>query len=359
MVRDSGVKDVAAEPIFRNEESLDPEWLPKNLPYREAQHHRIAACITPLLHGRTGRNCIIYGAPGIGKTAAVKLVLKELDDNPDVNAPDVYVLYVNCWQKNTTYKIFVEICELLGYKFVQNKNTEELFRIIQSIVNKKAAVFAFDEVDKVEEVDFLYGIFTEVLKKSVLLITNHKQWYSSVDERVRSRLVPELIEFNQYSEDEIKGILHQRLGSAFSLGSWDDSAFEDVVCSTVSTGDVRLGLHLLRESALVAEEESSSRVLLEHAKTALSRLHDFAMKPSSVLADDSKAILKLVNLQSGRIGDLFRLYQEQGGDATYKTFQRRIESLEKHGFIETKKIVGGKDGTTTIVSGKNKSLEEF
>ncbi len=355
-----GLKDLSAgESLFKNEDSLDPEWLPKNLPFREEQHHGIANCIKPLLQGRTGRNCIISGAPGIGKTAAVKLVLKELEENPDVNAPDILVLYVNCWQKNTTYKIFADLCEQLGYKFIQNKNTEDLFKLIQNMVNKKSAVFAFDEVDKVEDVDFLYNIFTDILKKTILMITNHPQWYFAVDERIRSRLMPEKIVFQSYSTGEIAGILKHRIEFAFSPGLWDDSALNLIVDKTVASGDIRAGLHLLREAGLSAEDQSSRRILVEHAEKALSKLSDFSIKPADALADDARVILQLVKSQSGRLGDLFKIYQEQGGSATYKTFQRRIETLEKGGFIETKKIMGGKEGTTTFVADKNKSLDEF
>lgn len=354
-----GFKDVMGESVFRNEDSLDPEWLPKNLPFREAQHHGIANCIKPLLQGRTGRNCIIAGAPGIGKTAAMKLVLKELEENSDVNSPDIYVLYVNCWQKNTTYKIFVELCEQLGYKFTQNKNTEDLFKIIENIVNKKSAVFAFDEVDKVEDVDFLYSIYTDILKKSILMITNHPQWYSTVDDRIRSRLMPDRIEFKQYSKEEIKGILKARIEHAFAAGSWDDSALDLIVDKTVALGDIRAGLLLLREAGLSAEDAGSRKVLQTHAERALGKLHDFSIKPVDDLTEDARVILQLVKSQSGKIGDLFKVYQDQGGNATYKTFQRRIETLEKGGFISTRKVVGGKDGTTTLVADKNKSLDEF
>ncbi len=356
-----GLKDVlgAGESIFKNEDSLDTEWLPKNLPFREAQHHGIANCIKPLLQARTGRNCIISGAPGIGKTAAVKLVLKELEENPDVNAPDIYILYVNCWQKNTTHKIFVELCEQLGYKFTQNKNTEDLFKIIQNIVNKKAAVFAFDEVDKVEDVDFLYNIFTDILKKTILMITNHPQWYAEVDERIRSRLLPEKIDFQQYSDGEIKGILKQRVDYAFSPNRWDDAALSLLSEKTILAGDVRVGLHLLREAGLAAEDQSARKVTLEHAEKALAKISNFTIKPAEDLSEDARVILQLVKDQSGRIGDLFKLYQDQGGNATYKTFQRRIETLEKGGFVETRKVVGGKEGSTTLVSGKNKSLDDY
>lgn len=348
---------MAESRIFKNEDALDTEWLPKNLPYRETQHHQIAACIKPLLQGRNGRNCIISGAPGIGKTAAVKLVLKELEEHPDASAPDTAILYVNCWQKNTTYKIFIELCEQLGYKFVQNKNTEDLFKIIANIVNKKAAVFAFDEIDKVEDCDFLYHIFTEIYKKTILLITNHPQWYATVDARIKSRLLPERIDFTAYTTQEIAGILRSRAEYAFHSGALEDTTFDIIAQKTAQKGDLRLGLYLLREAGLAAEEQDARKITTEHANRALAKLTDFSIKPEEALSPEAKLILELVKTQSGKMGDLFKQYQDIGGSGTYKTFQRRVEELNAGGFIETKKIIGGKDGTTTML--KHKSLDEF
>lgn len=345
--------------LFRNEDALDAEWLPKNLPYREAQHHQIASCIKPLLQGRNGRNCIISGEPGIGKTAAVKLVLKELEEHPDVDTPDIQILYVNCWQKNTTYKIFVELCEQLGYKFVQNKNTEDLFRIIQNIVNKKCAVFAFDEVDKVVDVDFLYSIFTDVLKKAIIMVTNNPAWFATVDSRIKSRLLPQQIEFKKYTSQEIRGILTKRIEYAFVPNCWEKEALEKIIESTQKAEDVRIGLHLLREAGMVAEETKARKIGMEHAKIAMRRVGDFSIKPKDLLSPEAQVILGLVRNQSSKMGDLFKLYQEKGGEGTYKTFQRRIGELSQGGFVETKKVVGGKQGTTTIVSDKNMSLKDF
>src|SRR3989344_391790 len=356
---DFTTRDLHGSSLFKNEDALDTEWLPKNLTYREAQHHGIANCIKPLLQGRNGRNCIISGAPGIGKTAAVRLVLKELEENPDVNAPDVQVLYVNCWQKNTTYKIFIELCDQLGYKFTQNKNTEDLFKIIQNIVNKKSAVFAFDEIDKVEDVDFLYSIFSDIFKKTILMITNHPQWYLTVDERIRSRLLPERIDFKPYTSEEIEGILRQRAEYAFHAGTFEDDAFALLLEKASSKADIRTGLYPLREAGLCADEQVSKKITLAHAESALTKLGEFSIKPEELLSPDAKAVLESVKVQGGKIGDLFKQYQEGGGGGTYKTFQRRVEELSAGGFVETKKVIGGKDGTTTIVTGKHKSLDEY
>ena len=109
----------------------------------------------------------------------------------------------------------------------------------------------------------------------------------------------------------------------------------------------------------VKEAQTGRIDLIEHAEKALAKLSDFTIKPENALSEDARVILQLIKAQAGRIGDIFKTYQEKGGTATYKTFQRRVELLEKGGFVETKKIMGGKEGTTTIVAGKHKSLDEF
>ncbi|MBW3019532.1 AAA family ATPase [Candidatus Woesearchaeota archaeon] len=345
----------AGESLFRAEEALDPEWVPKLLPFRDQQQFRIANCIKPLLQDRNGRNCVVFGAPGIGKTAATKWVLRDLEDNTD----DVRILYVNCWQKNSTYKIFVELCNQLDYRFTQNKNSEELFKVIAAAANRKPAVFVFDEVDKVQDVDFLYSILNDIFKKSVVLITNYPSWLQNVEGRIKSRLTPEQLEFRPYSASEMKEILKQRLEFAFVPGCWDDAAFESIAKKAAESNDVRAGLYLLREAGLAAEEKSSRKISNEHAETAISK-SGFSIKNPDELEDDAQTVLNLIkNEGEGKIGDLFKKYQDAGGKGTYKTFQRRVEKLSKGGFVNTKKVVGGRDGTTTIISEKNKSLDEF
>ncbi|MBI4141729.1 AAA family ATPase [Candidatus Woesearchaeota archaeon] len=337
----------AGESLFKNEDALDLDFVPKLLPYREKQQHHVANCIKPLMQGRNGRNLFIFGAPGIGKTAAIKWVLRDLEETTD----EVVPLYINCWQKNTTYKIMMDLCAQLDYKFLQNKNTEELFEVIKNIVNKKTVVFVFDEVDKVEEADFLYAILNDVLRKTVILITNYKSWIDNIEERVKSRLMAEILEFKQYSGEETKEILKQRVGYAFVPGAWDSSAFSLILSKAAESRDVRTGLFLLREAGLCAEENSAKRISVEHANIAVKKVCEFTQHEIDNLSGDAKDILSLVSKHSGKkIGDLFELYKKNDSSMNYKTFQRRIEKLTIGGFVNTEKIVGGKEGKTTIVS---------
>src|SRR3989338_1474297 len=336
------------ESLVKNELALDYSYIPKLIPYREGQMRTIAAAIKPLFQKRNGRNMFIYGLPGVGKTVAVKHILKEIEEDSE----DVTPFYINCWQKNTAFKILTEMCDVVGYKLVQNKRTEELFDIVKQYVNKseRSAVFVFDEVDKIEDFDFIYILLEDVFRKSVVLITNYKEFIAELDERIKSRLTAEMLEFQPYNLSETRGVLKQRMDYAFVQGVWEDDAFEAVVQKTAKMSDIRTGIYMMKEAALVAEERSSRKITAADVSVAMKKLDDFSIKKAEELEEEVKLILGIIKENSGKkIGDLYRAYQESGGKMVYKTFQRKISKLEEDRFITTKKIEGGKEGKTTII----------
>ena len=128
------------ESLFTDEIALDYDYLPQILPFRNNEQFYLASCIKPILQKRNGKNILIHGAPGIGKTAAAKHVLRDLENETD----EIHAIYINCWKKNSTYKILIDICDQIGYRFTQNKRTDELIEEIKRIVNKSGAVFVLD-----------------------------------------------------------------------------------------------------------------------------------------------------------------------------------------------------------------------
>jgi archaeal cell division control protein 6 len=342
--------------LFRDENSLNYEFLPKLLPFRENQQQYLADCLKPLFHGRAGRNVLIHGAPGIGKTAATRAVLRELEDTTDT----IRTVYVNCWQRNSTFKVLVEICESFGYRLTHNKKSDELMDIIEHNLNKKAVVLVFDEIDKAEELDFLYFLLERIYKKSIFLITNYEDWLVDLDERIKSRLTAEVVEFKQYEFKEVKTILSQRLTYAFQDNVWDNDALDLVSRVTAEHGDIRLGMYLLREAGNLAEEKFAKKITIDHARAAVDKLEKFTIKKQTSLAEEEQVILRLAqDNPDQKIGDVFRRYQEAGGQASYKTFQRKINHLAENRFIIAEKVVGGKEGTTTIIKPANKKLTDY
>ncbi len=346
-----------SESLFMDPVVLDYDYLPKMLKFREKEQHHVASCIKPLFSNRNGKNILIHGAPGIGKTAAIKHILRELEETTD----DIFPIYINTWQKNTTYKIVMEICDLLNYKFTHNKKTEELFRIIKDQLNKKAVVFCFDEIDKAEDLDFLYMILEQIYRKTIILITNYKEWAVKLDERIKSRLTLEYLEFKKYNDTEIKGILEQRLRYAFVPRVWHPDAFNLAVKKTTEIGDVRTGLYILKEAGNSAEDRASRKIEVQDVKTAITKISDIKIKKKSMLTDEEQLILDVVKENSGKkIGELFETYKEKGGRGVYKTFQRKIDFLSRNKFISTDKQLGGKEGSTTIIKYERETkLDEY
>jgi archaeal cell division control protein 6 len=346
----------SGETLFRDTVVLDYDFQPKIMKYRENEQKQFAIAIRPLLQGHNGKNLFVYGVPGVGKTTACKHVLRELEDETD----EVVSIYINCWKENTTYKIFYRMCEHLGFKFLQNKKTSELFTLIKDNLNKKAVVFVFDEIDKLEDTDFIYTILEDIYRKSIILLTNYRDSYSEMDERIRSRLNPEFLSFLPYSEAEIAGILKQRREYAFVQSCWDDEAFVEIVEKCTSVQDVRVGLYLMKEAGNLAEERSSRKISLTHVAEAVRKANEFHIKPKEGLDADLLLILNLVKENSGKkIGDVFTAYGKKGGEMSYKSFQRRINKLTDGRFISTEKVTGLEGNTTIVNYASEKKLTEY
>jgi archaeal cell division control protein 6 len=347
-----------SETLFKNSVALDYDFIPKLIPYRENQQHFIANCIKPLFQQRNGRNCIVHGPPGIGKTVALKKVLQDLEEQTD----EIEHVYINCWQKNSSYKIAVAMCEKFGYKLTSNKKTDELFAVLKNMLNKSSTVFVFDEIDKVEDYNFLYFLLEDIYRASILMVTNFQNWITDLDGRIKSRLTPELLEFKPYNLEETKGIIKERASYAFLPSVWPDEELSKVINRTYEIRDIRTGLYLLRESTTIAEDKSLRKVTSECVDAAIAKLQDYSKNEKTDLEDDTKFILEVVKQNTNkRIGELFEDYQKAGGKGVYKTFQRKIKSLSDSGYISVEKVTGGSEGSTTFVkyNAIDKKLTEF
>ncbi len=334
------------ESLFLDAMSLDYDYLPKLLPHREEKQFYLASCIKPLLQKRTGKNVFITGQPGIGKTAAVRFVLRDLENDTD----DIIPFYINCWKKNTPHKVVLELCEKVGYSFVVNKTTEELIKKVAEICNKKhGVVFVFDEVDKLEDLQILYILLEEIDRKCLFLITNEEGWLQSVDQRILSRLMPEVVEFEPYTYGETKDILKERVKYAFVKNVWNDEAIEVVVQKSAEYEDMRLGLFLLRESGTVAESKASREIQKEHVEKALEKIHLYKTVDAEDLDKEKVAILDLIQKNSGKTAiQLYEIFKKEYGKS-YRTFFRRLKSLGLLGMISLKGERNEQGGQSTIV----------
>ena len=67
-----------ANKLFTNRDLLRSTYIPEILPHREKEITELASILSPSLNYETPSNIIMFGKPGVGKTAVTKLVGAEL-----------------------------------------------------------------------------------------------------------------------------------------------------------------------------------------------------------------------------------------------------------------------------------------
>lgn len=254
---------------------LESTFLPRLLPYRENEHKYIAECIKPLIEKRNGRSLLITGGPGIGKTACVKFIFRKMIEE---GIDNIITLYVNCWKSDTSQKIAYRMAEQLSIR-TEGKYSEEITDLVIKKLNTyDGVVFAFDEIDRLQDWNLIYRILEDVRYKTILMITNIPESIARLDSRLLSRLMVERLDFKPYNYEEIRGILREREQYAFAPNSWDYDAFEQVIKRVHEAKDIRVGLFLLKHSAELAESRGSEKIMIEDVNAAIEKLKDFYTK---------------------------------------------------------------------------------
>ena len=344
------------ESLFINESVFDYDYLPHIIKYRENQQKYIAECIKPLFQGRNGKNLLITGLPGIGKTAATRFVLRELEEKGLDD--EIIPIYINCWKKDTGYKIVLEICDILKYRFIQGKHTDQLIKEITRLLNKKPVVLVLDEIDKLQDMQILYLLLEDLYKKSIYLITNDLEFLAILDNRIRSRLMPEILDFKPYNLEETYGILKQRIEFGYAKNIFNENALKLISEKTFEKNDLRAGIFLLRETGIIAESEGSKSILENHALLAIEKLKDFKIQNSKNLEKNKKNVLNLIKENSGKsCFDLYNLYRQQGGVKSYRTFSRKVNNLVEKGLAFRKEIPSG-SGKSSVIEYNNENSQK-
>ena len=184
------------------------------------------------------------------------------------------------------------------------------------------------------------------------MIANDSDWLVNLDERIKSRLNVDVLEFKAYNYDETLDILKERVSYAFVPDVVDSGVVELVSERAFENGDVRTGIFLLRECGNVAEMKASRKILVEHCRKAIEKLDNFKIKKIGDFGEEEGKILELVKENSGlTIRELFDLY---AGEVSYRTFHRKIEELDKNNMISLGEL---KDKSKVV--NYTKKLSEF
>lgn len=339
------------ETLFRNEEVFTPSYVPEDYMHRDDQLKEISLSIKPGLRGANPVNTLIYGPPGTGKTTAVKYIFSEVNKA----SSKIVTVYINCDDHNTRFGVFSRIHEVVyGHSPPDtgkplNSVKEKVFKKLQK--DGKALVVALDEVDRF----FLNNTIDELLldllkahttygydKIGVIGIMPQDKPLAQLDPKSASVFNPVKVYFPPYSLKEVAGILKQRVDYGLYDGVLPDDLFDYIVEKTTDAGDLRVGIDLVRRSALHAEKDAARKIRREHVELAYERESRTTnlQKLIGSLDENEKTLLAIIAASDGeKSGAIYDKLKEKTG-AGVKKYNQLTAKLEHVGLTESVPLPG-------------------
>jgi len=317
-------------------------------------------CIRPALQGGRPVNALCLGPPGTGKTTAIFKLFEEIESHTTKVVP----VHVNCQMDSTRYSVFYQIYKKI-FDHAPPSSGISFKRLFEKVAQESAErqvvlVVALDDINYLfheKEVDHvLYSLLRAHetcpgARMAVIGIMSELSLNYVLDPRVVSVFQPEEITFPPYGRTEMRDILGRRAQMGFYPGVMAEDVLEAVVDYAERSGDLRVGIDLLKRSGLSAEKRASRSVSADDVSGSYDRsrlIHlTYALKS---LKGDEISVLKLAaEKKSWRAGDLFSRFHDQGG-AGYTRFHEILNKLDSIRLINADFTGEGERGRSRVIS---------
>ena len=333
--------------LFRDPDIFDIDYMPEQFNFRDTQLDELAYTLGPAMKGSRPFNSVIRGLPGTGKTTSVRLLFSEIEQTTKRIVP----VYVNCKNDRTRVSVFATIFnQIFGH---YPPTTGIAFRKIYNeignylVESKTVAVVCLDDVNYLMYEDRLNDILYVLLRiyeeypgaKLGVIATISKldiDFMTKVDSAVWSVFRPISVSFPPYGSEEIHEILSQRVRLGLYPGVMSADVLDLVTQRTVTAGDLRVGLTIIKESVENAEKAARTEVLAEDVLTSVSANDIRLREIVSALSPEEKKFLAVLAgevrdseepLTSGKLCEVVN-NRLSVGPANYYKRLRKLESME-------------------------------
>ncbi len=263
--------------IFKDESKLDINFIPDKLPHRDKEISLLSQLFLGLITNPNSisRKILITGKTGIGKTATVKLfgfLLEKASKKRDIN---IKYVHVNCRKERTSYKVLIKLIQLIDNKFPKRGySSQDLLDILIEFLYRHDLhlLIGLDELSYLinKHEDLIYSltrINDDTLKGdqrlSIIGIVRDISCLNNLDNSTMSTLQRNIINFKNYSKDQIYDILKYRADISLKKNVLPNKMLETISEITFSSGDVRTGLNILWRSCKIAESKNLKYVNAE------------------------------------------------------------------------------------------------
>ncbi|MEF8858185.1 MAG: ORC1-type DNA replication protein [Halolamina sp.] len=335
------------ESVFRNESVFEVDYVPETFKHRESQLESLKYALRPAVRGSRPLNTVVRGPPGTGKTTAIQKLFGELG----VEAPNVRTVRVNCQVDSTRYAVFSRLFENV-FEYEPPSSGVSFKKLFGQIADRlveedEVLIVALDDVNYLfyenEASDTLYSLLRAHEAHSgarigVVVVSSDLSLdvMEELDPRVRSVFRPEDVYFPVYDAPEIADILGERVKRGFHEGVLGTQELDRVAELTAESGDLRVGIDLLRRAGLNAEMRGSRTISEEDIEDAYERSkHVHLARRLRGLSDSERALVEVLAEHGGeQAGDVYEAFHDRT-DLGYTRYSEIINKLEQLDVVQT------------------------
>jgi cell division control protein 6 len=352
------------ETLFRDPEVFEIDYVPEQFNFREVQMRELAFQIRPGLRGGRPLNTICRGLPGTGKTTSVRKLFEEIEETTKKLVP----VLINCQIDNTKFAIFSQIYRKLSGHLPPSSGTsfKQVFDAVARMLQKEETVLlvALDDANYLLYENEINRVLYTLLRSHeaypgtrigiiVIISDLDVDLTATVDARVSSVFRPTEIYFPPYGEDEVREILHERVLQGLYPGCLSEDMFSLVVTQTQKSGDLRVGIDLLKRAALNAEKQARRNIEKDDICKAydVSRYLHLGFSVRSLKDEEKELLGSLAELaaREGEMnaGEIYRTVKDRIG-VGYTRFYEMVKKLDAMRLIDLEYREG--KGRTRVIS---------
>ncbi|MFD1685280.1 ORC1-type DNA replication protein [Halobellus litoreus] len=333
------------ETVFRDEHVFEIDYVPETFEHRESQLESLKYALRPAVRGSRPLNTMVRGPPGTGKTTAVQKLFGELGAQSGVQT-----VRVNCQVDSTRYAVFSRIFEAIfeyeppssgiSFKKLFGQITDRL------VEEEEVLAVALDDVNYLfyenEVSDTLYSLLRAHEAHSgarigVVVVSSDLALdvIDELDTRVQSVFRPEEVYFPVYDVDEIVDILRERVERGFHDGVVSAQELDRVAELTAESGDLRVGIDLLRRAGLHAEMRASRTVSVEDVEAAYEKSKYVHLSRSlQGLSERERDLVRVVAEHDGsQAGEVYEAFHDET-ELGYTRYSEIVNKLDKLGLLD-------------------------
>ena len=317
---------------------LSPETVAGEPIGRRAEIERLKTSLAPVLRGQPPLNAWVCGPSGCGKTLLAQWAVQATCGSAATRVG----VYVNCWQHRSLHSVLGAIIGQLKILGAEAQDTNVKLDRIRQALRGRPFVVILDEIDRpmpAQREEIIYGLLG-LPKCALACIAKGTQALAAMDEGVRSRLSPVVIQLPPYSAEELEAILTDRAERALAPNSWTPVVLKRIAAE--ANGDARMAIQVLRQAAAAAEMSENAKLTPRLVERCLTPWRLVQQETRLAGLSEHERILFDQAKQHGplRVSELARRYAASCQSRNIRpmarrTFTKYLGRLSAAGLLET------------------------